>query len=163
MVRDEEINRLIRYAQGMGLSVHFKPYIKGGVAAEWAIDGSEITIFVTPRCSKIEKILSLIHEISHHKSWVDNKRKLDPKIEEALDSEENKKSHRKRLLDMEIADSVYWEDIYKDTNCQFNIQKLYKQKEFDIWGYQVDYETGKNPTKKERRAKMKELKKKYGC
>ena len=73
---------------------------------------------------------------------------MDPKVEEALDSEENKKIHRKRILDMERSDSVYWDDIYKDTNCQFPIWKLHAQREFDIWQYEVYYETGKFPTKK---------------
>ncbi len=162
MRRDDELNRLIRYAQGMGMAVHFKPYKPHSKdEAEWAIDGTELTVYVRPKTSKIEKILSLIHELGHHKSFIDDNRKLDPKIEEALDSEE--KRHRKRILDMEINDSVYWEDIYKDTNCQFNIQKLYKQKELDIWVYEVYYETGNWPTSKEKAQKRKELKKKYGC
>lgn len=160
-VRDEEINRLIKYSQGMGLSVRFKPYFKGSNSAEWAIDGTEITIYITKKTSKIDKILSLIHELSHHKSFVDNERQMDPKVEEALDSEENKKSHRKRILDMEVSDSIYWEDIYRDTNCQFDVNRLYMQKEFDIWQYQVYYEKGKFPKSKEKKSKWKELKEKY--
>jgi len=161
MIRDEELNRLIKYAQGMGISVKFKPYIpRSQYEAEWKIDGSEITIFVTKRCSKINKILSLIHELAHHKAFVDNGRQFDPKVEEAIDSEENK-IHRKRILDYEREDTIYWEDIYKDTNCQFDIKILHKQKEYDIWNYEVFYETGKFPTRKQSVAKRKELNKKY--
>lgn len=164
MRRDEELNRLIRYAQGMGLSVHFKPYVpRSRVAADWATDGTQITIYTSSKCSKLEKILHLIHELGHHKAFVDNERTVDPRIEKALDNEENKKNHRKRILDMERADSAYWEDIYRDTNCQFNIEKLRKQREFDIWCYEVYYETGRDVTKKEKRIKTKELRKKYGC
>lgn len=162
MRRDDEINRLIRYAQGMGLSVRFKPSKKGSKdAAEWVTDGSEITVYVSPNSSKIEKILSLIHEISHHKAWIDNERQMDPKVEEALDSEENKKIHRKRIFDMEVNDSVYWEDIYKDTNCKFDIKKLHVQREYDLWQYEVYYETGKFPKGKDKKKKYKELKNKY--
>lgn len=157
-VRDDETNRLIRYCQGMGLSVRFKPYVKGSNdAAEWTTDGSEIVIYVSPRSSKIEKILCLIHEAAHHKAWIDNERQTDPKVEEALISEDNKKSHRKRILDMERNDSVYWEDIYKDTNCTFPIWKLHVERDLDIWFYEVYHETGKFPKKKARNKKRKEI------
>lgn len=161
-IREDELNRLMRYANGMGISVRFKSYTRNGNEAEWSLDGTEIVIYVQKKSSKIDKILSLIHELGHAKGFVDNNRTIDPKLEAAIDSEENKK-HRKIVMDMEIADSVYWEDIYRDTNCQFNIDKLHKQKEFDIFQYRLFYETGKYPTHKEKRAKRKELRKKYGC
>jgi hypothetical protein len=161
MKRDEELNRLIRYCQGMGLSVHFKPYVKrSNVAAEWATDGSEITIYISPRCSKIEKILLLIHEASHHKAFVNNEREVDPKVEEALNSD--KKRDKKRVLDMEIADSRHWEQIYRDTNCQFNINRLHKERDFDIWTYQFAYDNDREATCKEKSEKRKELRRKYG-
>ena len=164
MRRDDELNRLMRYAQGMGISVRFKPYVPySRVAATWTTDGTEIAVYTTNRCSKIEKILHLIHELGHAKAFVDDNRELDPKIEEALDDEDNKKRNRKRILDMEIRDSLYWEDIYRDTNCQFDIEKLHKQREFDIWCYEIYYETGKDATTKEKASKRKELRKKYGC
>jgi hypothetical protein len=157
MKRDEEISRLIKYAQGMGVTVRFKPYVKGSKdEADWALDGSEITIYTTSRTSKIQKILSLIHELSHQKAFIDAGRVFDSKIEEALDSDA--KRHRKRVYDMEVADSVYWEDIYKDTNCQFDIKKLYQQRELDIWMYEVYYKTAKFPTVEEKKRKMKSIK-----
>ena len=162
MIRDEELNRLIRYAQGMGISVRFKPYVpRSRVAAEWTTDGTEITIYTSANCSKLDKILCLIHELGHHKAFVNNDREVDPKVEEALDNEENRKKDRKRILDMEIEDSLHWEEIYRDTNCRFDIQKLHKQREFDIWCYQVYYETGRDVTQKEKTAKRKELRRKY--
>lgn len=164
MVRDDELNRLIRYAQGLGLSVRFKPYIKGSrTKAEWLTDGTEITIYTYSQCSKLEKILSLVHEISHHRAWIKDGRELDPRVEEALDDEEGKKRNRKRILDMETEDSKHWEDIYRDTNLQFNIEKLHKQRDFDLWQYRVYYETGEFPTVKEKAQKKRELRRKYGC
>lgn len=164
MIRDDELNRLMRYAQGMGISVRFKPYVKrSGTYAEWTVDGSEIAIYVTPKDSKINKILSLIHELGHQKGFVANERKIDPKVDEALGFEDNGKLDRKRILNMETEDASHWEDIYRDTNCQFNIKKLQKQREFDIWTYEVYYETGHDPTTKEKSIKKKELRKKYGC
>jgi len=162
MVRDDEINRLIKYAQGMGLSVRFKPYVKYSKdIAQWTIDGTEITFFVRANASKLSTVLDLIHELGHHKAWIDNKRKFDPKIEEALDSEENKKHHRKRLLDWEIDSAVYWEDIYKDTNCKFPLYILHRQKDLDIWQYEYYYETGRYPTENDKKIKWDKLKEKH--
>ena len=98
MIRDQELNRLIRYAQGMGLSVHFKPYVpRSRDAGGWTIDGSEVIVYVSPGDSKLSKILTLIHEIAHHKGFIENNRELDPKVVEALNDEEEKRESRKKI------------------------------------------------------------------
>jgi len=164
MQRDDEIARLIKYAQGMGITVRFKPYIKNsGVAAEWATDGTEINIYTDKSSSKIGKVLLLIHELSHHKAFVDKKRQIGSHMERILDSEEHTKEDRKKVYDMEYQDSAYWEDIYRDTHCKFNIEKLRKQREFDVWQYEVYYKTGKYPNTREKKIKMEALKELYGC
>lgn len=157
MIRDDELNRLIRYAQGMGLSVRFKPYVKGGDRAQWVTDGTEVTVYVANRCSKLEKILSLIHELGHHKAFIDNERTIEEKVDEVLDKEEPNKKDRKHIYEMEYNDSLYWEQIYKDTNCQFGLDKLERQRQFDVWAYQYYYEVGKWPTWNEKLEKKKEL------
>lgn len=161
MIRDDELNRLIRYAQGMGLSVRFKPYIKGGDRAEWVTDGTEVTVYVTDRCSKLEKILSLIHELGHHKAFIDNERSIEEKVDEALDKDTHTKLHRKHIYDMEFNDSLYWEQIYKDTNCQFGLDRLEMQRQYDVWVYQYYYENGLWPTWNEKIDKKREFKKQY--
>jgi hypothetical protein len=118
-----------------------------------------VTVYVTSRCSKLEKILSLIHELGHHKGWIENNREPDPKVDEAMEAEEAGRRFRKRILDMEENDSLWWEQIYKDTNCKFGLDRLELQRQFDIWCYEHYYETGKDATKKEKKAKWKELKK----
>jgi hypothetical protein len=162
MIRDEEINRLIRYAQGMGISVRFKPYVPHSKdEAEWTIDGTEITIYVRSSTSKLDKVLSLIHELGHHKAFVNNDRSIDPKLEEALDSEENKKNQRRAIYMDEKNGTKYWEEIYRDTNCQFGIPRLHMQMELDLWTYEVYLETGKWPTRAKSKKKRKQLKLKY--
>lgn len=162
MIRDEELNRLIRYAQGMGISVRFKAYVAHSRdEAAWTIDGSEITVYVRPNTSKIDKILSLIHELGHHKAFVNADRSIDTQVEEALNSEANRKNQRRAIYLDEVKGSTYWEEIYKDTNCQFDINKLRMQRDLDVWTYEVYYETGKFPTKKLTLKKKKQLKGKY--
>lgn len=156
MVRDDELNRLIRYAQGMGISVRFKPYVPHtAVEADWSIDGTEITVYVKKSTSKLSKVLSLIHELGHHKGFVELGRRIPRKVEDALDSDA--KRHRKIILDMETADARHWESIYADTNCSFGLDKLQDQREFDLWQYKVYYRTGSFPTEKQKVEKRKEI------
>lgn len=162
MNRDDEIQRLIKYAQALGVPVRFKPYVpRSNDGGGWSVDGSEIVVYTSNGDTKIGKILILIHEIAHHKGWIENGRKTDPKVTEALLDEEEKKKSRKRIYLGELKDTRYWEQIYKDANCAFDIGKLYAAKEYDIWQYEVFYETGKFPTTKEKAKKTKELSAKY--
>lgn len=160
-IRDEEINRLIKYAQGLNTVVKFKQQ-KGDDSAGWTIDGSEITIYVTPETSKIYIVLCLIHELGHHLEHIhENNRELDKKLDEALEPEELRKQHRKKVYDWEVRGSKWWESVYKETDCKFDINKLYIERDFDLYQYEVFYETGKFPKKKDRDKKRKELKEKY--
>jgi hypothetical protein len=131
------------------------------VGGGWVVDGSEIVIYVIPNEPKINKVLYLIHEIAHMKGFIENKRTIDPKVMEALNDEEEKKRSRKRIYLDEVNDTQYWEQIYHDTNCGFPIEKLYRERDYDIWTYERYYLDGKFPKVKEKREKIKELKEKY--
>jgi hypothetical protein len=163
MIRDNEINRLIKYAQGLNTTVKFKQKKEDGDAdGGWTIDGSEITIYTTPTTPKIYTVLCLIHEIAHHLEHIHgNNRELDEKLDEALEPEEANKRQRKKLYDWEIKSSLWWETIFKETDCQFNINKLYAERDFDLYQYETYYETGEYPTSKEKKQKWNELKEKY--
>lgn len=173
-IRDEEINRLVKYAAGMGVKVKFNS-VKNDDSAEWTLDGSEITIFTRAQGSKTETILSLIHEIGHHVWFVHEKdRQPDLKFEQAIDRQnlfaEDKadtpppKKLREKILACEKAGTAYWETIWKDTNIKLPKWKLFAAMEFDIWMYEVYCETGSFPkgdewqeTKKRVNAKHKDI------
>lgn len=163
MLRDDELNRLVKYAQGLNVQVKFRPFnVKYGAEAEWTIDGTEITIFKRKKGSKLRLILCLIHEIAHHLEHIhNNDRKPDPKLEEALD-EDDKKKMRKRVYEWELKGAQWWETIYKETDLKFKLNKLYMERDFDLWMYEIYYETGYFPNRGEQRPKRKELRKKYG-
>ena len=165
MIRDQEIQRLISYAKGLGLEVSFSSK-KSDCSAFWYLDNTGIVIFKKNNQSKIDTVLSLIHEIAHakHNLWEKN-RKIDPKFEKALDhldeaeerGTDSKKRHRKTILDNEIAGTRYWDEIYHETNMQFPIWRLELAKEYDIWQYEYFYEYGRYPKKRERKKKYKEI------
>jgi len=156
----------------MGLKVRF--VTKKGVNHEayWTIDGTELVVYNKKANSKTDNILSLIHEIGHHVWFIHEKnRKKDERLEKALDRqdefEENTnenpapKKLREKILNMERASTDYWYTIYKDTNLKFPLWKLYAQMEFDVWQYEVYYDTGHFPRFMERRAKWKDIARKH--
>ncbi len=169
MIRDEEISRLIKYAEGLGVKVKFlKASRNCDEDAGWVIDGSEIVLYTNNRTSKIDIILSLIHELGHHTWFIHEKnRKPDLKFEEAIDrinladrdlsKTPAPKKFRKKILDVEIAGTSWWENIYKETNMKFAKWKLDVAMQYDIWVYDVYYETGFFPLMKDRKIKRKQM------
>lgn len=153
MIRDKEIERLVKYAESLGTKVVFN-HRNIENSAEWHIDGSQITIFTRNQKSKSETILSLIHEIAHHVWFVHEKdRQPDLRFEEAIDRQNLffdssvpvPKKHRETILRREIAGTKYWEMIWKDTNIKLPKWKLFAAMEFDIWMYEQYLENGSFP------------------
>jgi hypothetical protein len=172
MVRDQEIERLVHYAKGLGVEVVFSKKDSGDSSAQWALDGSQITIFVNKQDSKTDMILSLIHEIGHHVWFIHEKnRQPDLKFDEAISIQNlvetedrdrpTPKKLRKKIYEVELASSYWWETIYKETNMKFPIWKLYAQREFDVWVYEHFYKTGHFPSTAERREKWKTIREKH--
>ena len=172
MIRDNEISRLTKYAQGLGLKVSFSSETGGSSAAGWVLDGSEIIVYTAFQRSKTETILSLIHEIAHHVWFIHEKdRQPDLKFSEAIErqnlfEEEVKdkpapKKLRKKILATEIAGTIWWETIYKDTDMKFPKWKLYAAMEMDVWAYEVYAETGSFPDRPQTRAKAREINTKH--
>lgn len=164
-IRDLEIQRLVKYAEALGVCVIFSDTRKAPASAEWTLDGEEICIYTKKQYSKTDTILSLIHEISHTLNHIHrNDRQEDEEFEEAIGANnegEAQKKHYRKILKVEQQGTEYWYTVYKETNLQIPLWKLEVAKIYDIWQYEVLLETGKWPTVKEKAAKRKQLKAKY--
>jgi hypothetical protein len=170
MIRDDEIVRLVKYAEALGVKVS---YVAGrsDACADWVVDGSEIRIYTSRMKAKTDTILALIHELGHHLWFIHKKeRQPDLKFNEALDlvnlyADTTKtavpKRHRKKIYAIELEGAAFWDVIVKDTNIKLAKWKIDLAKEFDMWQYQVYYETGKFPVRRVRRMYVKLLTKKY--
>lgn len=163
MVRDEELNRLVHYAKGHNIEVTFEPYVPFSMDAGYTdIETNDICIFTHPRLSKLDIILTLIHELGHALYHINNNnRVVDMNLYEAIDNEEEKKKYRRIVLNYERNSAKWWDVIYKDTDMKFDINKLYFHKEYDVWQYEYWYKNNKFPTKQQKMKKRMKLKQKY--
>lgn len=165
MIRDKEIERLVKYANAMGTKVVFSNAPRPGDNAEWYIDNSQITIYTKKNLSKTDTILSLVHEIGHVLDFIhENDRVEDKNLEKALDAQDRndaKRKHLKKILDVERRATQYWHTIYKETDLKIPLWKVDLSIEFDVWQYEYLYENGKWPNKKVRAKKRTALTVKY--
>jgi len=160
-VRDQEIQRLIHYGKGLGVKIIIYNKSNASSEAEWALDGSQISVFSGPGKTKTGIILDLIHELGHHVWYIhENNRTQDLKFDQAVTRENlykvetnvpTPKRLRKKIWAVEIAGSLWWDVIYKDTNIKIPKWKLEAAKEFDMWMYQRYYEDGQFPKGKMKR------------
>lgn len=174
-IRDEEIKRLEKYAQGLGTKIKYEKYKRGDPGAMWVINGdgtTELTCYVWPRQSKIKLILNIVHELGHHLAWVYSNRTENPKTFDAFHKEDLRKKdtdpklpkkERKLIYLSEKEDAKYRDSVWHEVGIKIPKWKLDMDKELDIWGYKMYYLRGNHPNIKEIYAKKRELMgEKYG-
>lgn len=167
----DDLARLTRYAQGLGLRVSIKEHAGDGTGAEWLTDGvtQEIVLYRWNRQTKTRMVLNLLHELAHHLSFVYSGRKISKTLLKALDMEDSRsksdpvipKRYRKLIYESEVKDAEFREIIAHETNLKIPMWKIKADKELDIWLYKCYYDTGSTPTLKASNEKYKELKDKY--
>ena len=164
MIRDEEIKRLISYAEGLGTKVSFRQYkSSANAAAEWYVDGSQIIVYTWLNQSKTQLVLSLIHELGHHLHWIKANRKPDKELIEALQLEESSdevidKKYRKLIYQDEVEGTQYWSEIVKLVDIKINPVIIEAHKKLDVFLYYHYYIEGSFPTQRVKQQKLKEFK-----
>lgn len=156
----EQLGRLVNYAKALGITVYIRDWKIGDNAAHWTLDGKEITIFIKKRQSKMQTIISFIHELGHALDFIHNKnREYDHKLADALDKDDKKS--RKIVYDAELAGMTYWHIIYKEVDLTFPIKKLKMEMDYDAFWYKTFWKKGKGPTNKQLIDYRRKLRKKY--
>lgn len=168
-IRDEELKRLEYYAKGMGIKVSWKAYVpRSNIGGEWAVDGSEITLYIRPKESKLSLVLKFVHELGHHKAWINSGKIRDLNTENALISDEElskgnviPKEQRKLIYIAERDDSKFRQSIYDEVGLRVPRHIFLADIDLDIWLYYRYYLTGKLPSHAALIKKKRELVKKY--
>lgn len=159
-IRDQEIQRLINYAKGMGVKVIMYSRTNADCDAAWALDGTEIEIFDKNSKSKTDIILDLIHELGHHLWFIHVKdRNIDRKFEKALEKigKSETKNDREKIYNEEMAATEWWDKIYKEADIKIPYWKLKCSKEMDMWMWKYYYENNFFPKTRTIRSKRKEI------
>lgn len=162
--RDREIDRLKKYANALGVRVNLVQKDNHEDSGDWTTDGTHIRVFVEKHTTKTDIVLTLIHELGHHLWFIHEKeRSPDLKFDQALSypKEPVPKKYRKKILEIEQQGADYWDVIVKDVNIKIAKWKIDMTAEFDVWQYEVYYETGEFPSNKQKLDKHKELISKY--
>jgi hypothetical protein len=166
---DDDFNKLIHYAKSMGIKVTIKDYVPySNDAGYWLIDGSEIQIMKEKKQSKSSLILTLLHELAHHMSWVYSNKKFNPKYTEAMDKEAARKKGdpfvnkrlRKAVYIQEVNDTKYQQTIAFEVGLKLPKWKIDLEIACDCFIYEYYYLNGVYPKSKVRKANRKELRKK---
>lgn len=162
---EKEFERLIKYTQGLGVKVSFVDDASIDMSAAWTTDGSEIEIFNRKRKGPLLLCLEIIHELAHHLTWVHNGRGGDLNTNRILAKEMAGKTltkkQRKVIFDMEAHDSQFQKIIHKEINSKIPIKRLEREIALDLWIYEYFYKKGIWPKIKDRKQKIKELRKIY--
>lgn len=155
-IRDSELKRLENYGKSLGITIVFDSTSKNSPDdGYFAVISKKpyIHIYRNNHSSKIELILTLLHEIAHYLSWVYRDRKNSPKLNRALEAmsqpQQVPKNLRKVIYDLEVADCEYQDLIVKELNLKIDNAVHSKQKELDKWVYQYFYECGFFPEAEE--------------
>lgn len=161
-IRDEEIKRLIKYAQGVDTKITFSSKDTNN-SAEWILDEqsktTELIIYTKPWHTKTHIIMCIVHELAHQMSYIYSGRKLSKKIHKVTSKEEHAltKKERKIIYEMEVNDFKYQYNIWQEVNIKIPLWKLTLEQGIDEYVYKIFYKENRFPSRREKRIKRKEL------
>lgn len=153
-IRDQEIERLRKYAQGLGIKVVIRKGKKnckdGGY---WSPDPPTIEVLCYSSTSKTDIIIILLHELGHHLDWVYKNRKDDKKLNRVLHKYWMKqtltKRERKAIRQTEYDGIQYMSVIAHELGLKVPKYKIKAEMDLDRWTYDYFYKHGKFPTMKD--------------
>lgn len=169
-LRDKEISRIIKYAEGLGLKVEIKAHKKNDPGATWDRENGTITVYQYKRQSKTDLILVLLHELGHQLDWIYNHdRQVDKVIEAALDAEDARqegdpylpKEQRYLIYKDECAGIAFMPVIANELGLKIPLWKVEIEAELDKWSYAYYWENGHMPSPSECKEKRRELRANY--
>ena len=160
-IRDQEIARLQKYAESLGLRVSWRKHKRGDPGALWINheDCQELVMYTWARQSKTMIILNLLHELSHHLAFVYNNRSLPKSVDRAFttETEDLTENQRRIIYETEKEDSKYRLIIAHELDLKIPKWRIELDIELDTWSYYCFWKEGKHPTIREYDDKKREL------
>lgn len=171
-LRDREVDRIIKYAEGLGITVKFELYKRGLPAvACWELSPTPtITIFEYPSLSKTTKALMLLHELGHHLDWIYKGKKDSKRLEDALHRDWDRTPHKDPVLPKSLRKLIYQSEydgthympvIAKELDLKIPMWKILAEQAFDRWFAKAYLDSGEYPSSTEQGQKRREIRNEY--
>lgn len=164
-IRDLELSRMIKYAEGLGVRVSFRIHKNHDAAALWEVLDGNVTIvlFTWPKQSKTTLILNFLHELAHHKAWINANREFSKSVEAATSTPDKDLTDHQRYLvyKEEKNDAKLRLGIANELNLKIPEWKIKVDIANDNWYYYRWWKTGEDPSRTERIKKEKQFTRKY--
>jgi len=160
-IRQEEFDRVIKYAKGLGINVVRKRYKRNDPGGTYDHESQTIELYEWPGQSYTCKIFIMLHELGHHLDWVHimqegNSILLNKAWEREWErrprvSKPTPKYLRRHIYNSECKAIDYMAVIYKELRLNIPKWKLEYEMALDRWVYLRYYQTGDYPTNKEQK------------
>jgi len=157
---DEDLKKLKHYAKSLGLKVRVIP-------GEYSVDQSAqydpydktIDLYKFNGKSKTYMVLCFLHELGHHREFLDKNGKDTDILIDALRTESPNKAQRQMLYISECNAALYMPIIAHELSLKTPRYKIIAEAELDKYIAKCYYETGKHNTQIHNRKKRQELRK----
>lgn len=161
-IATREFDRLVKYAEGLGIQVIYKYDSKSKYAAQFIFtDPPTIELVINKRHATTDLILAMLHELGHYHDWV-NTGKREPSVIYAKEHSELNLTERKILYQTERKATIL--AIKTAEHLEIKFPKMWRIKQesaYDRWFYRYYVKTGEYPDKKMYKKKQKDLYRKY--
>ena len=128
--RQQDLDKLLKYARGLGVKVTFLPYERGhptkGIPASYNSDDKAITITMRKRKTKTDTILDLLHELGHHLDWLHRGKEYRKALDDALYKEYKDMSiaERELILKDEESGTAFMTKIAIEVDIKMKLSRI---------------------------------------
>ncbi len=159
---DDDLTKLKHYAKSLGLTVKIVPADKSiDCSAVYIAEDKQVILYQFKGRSKTFMVLCLLHELGHHREFLDRSKKDTETLIDALNAEKPNKSQRAAIYVSECNAAVYMVIIRDELSLKIPRYKVMAESQLDAFVAESFYINGKHNTQKVNKEKRKQLRKEY--
>lgn len=157
MAIQDDIDRTIAYARSLGISFRFpKQTRKNDRAAEICFRDKRITVWMKATASKKAVLVSILHELGHLKTYLEDHRAFDQYFR-VLNMDHPNQDQRYHIYERERLDTARMTEICTQLNLGISLDYVRANRDLDTWQYWMWWKIGRYPYRAEKKAKQIEL------
>lgn len=162
MAIQDDIDKTIAYARSLGISIYILPQsINNDRDAEFCFVNKRIKVWRYSRTSKHSTLCSLLHELGHAKSYLEDP-KYFSETHRVLNLTHPTRADRFHVYERERLDVARMVEIHQQLKLGISLDYVRASRDYDIWQYWFWWKVGRFPEFAEGEAKKTEVLKQYG-